>query len=346
MQQRQAGREQGHAEPVEAVGRLRLVALELDPGEDDADHADRHVDQEDPAPGDVVDQPAAEDRAEDRRDQHRHAEDAHHAAHPVGAGLLGHDRHDRGHDHAAADALEDAEGDQRVGAPGRRAEGGAEHEEGERGEVDALGAEAVGGPAGRRDHRGERQGVAGDDPLDRRQRGVEVDRQPVDRDVDDRRVEDRHDRPDHDDGRDHQGVAVERVGVCGRGCGVWLTHAVHRIKRSYAVSGRYAFPMASGIDSVWTRDEERAAGPQPLSRESIVAAAIEIADTEGLEAVSIRRLATKLERPPDESLLTHRAQGRPDRPDGRRGDGRLDPPRADTQRRLARRPPPDRPAHP
>jgi AcrR family transcriptional regulator len=62
--------------------------------------------------------------------------------------------------------------------------------------------------------------------------------------------------------------------------------------------------MASGIDSVWTRDGERAAGPQPLSRESIVAAAIEIADTEGLEAVSIRRLATKLDARPM-SLYSH-----------------------------------------
>jgi len=62
--------------------------------------------------------------------------------------------------------------------------------------------------------------------------------------------------------------------------------------------------MASGIDSVWTRDDEQAAGPQPLSRESIVAAAIEIADTDGLEAVSIRRLATKLGARPM-SLYSH-----------------------------------------
>jgi AcrR family transcriptional regulator len=62
--------------------------------------------------------------------------------------------------------------------------------------------------------------------------------------------------------------------------------------------------MASGIDTVWTRDAEQAAGPQPLSRESIVAAAIEMADTEGLEAVSIRRLATKLEARPM-SLYSH-----------------------------------------
>jgi AcrR family transcriptional regulator len=62
--------------------------------------------------------------------------------------------------------------------------------------------------------------------------------------------------------------------------------------------------MASELDTVWVRDEEQAAGPQPLSRATIVAAAIEIADTEGLEAVSIRRLATKLDARPM-SLYTH-----------------------------------------
>jgi AcrR family transcriptional regulator len=62
--------------------------------------------------------------------------------------------------------------------------------------------------------------------------------------------------------------------------------------------------MASELDTVWVRDEVQAAGPQPLSRSTIVAAAIEIADTEGLEAVSIRRLATKLDARPM-SLYTH-----------------------------------------
>lgn len=62
--------------------------------------------------------------------------------------------------------------------------------------------------------------------------------------------------------------------------------------------------MATGIDNVWTRDDEQEAGPQPLSRDSIVAAAIEIADTDGLEAVSIRRLATRLGARPM-SLYSH-----------------------------------------
>jgi AcrR family transcriptional regulator len=62
--------------------------------------------------------------------------------------------------------------------------------------------------------------------------------------------------------------------------------------------------MAAGIDTVWARDEEQASGPQPLSRGAIVAAAIEIADADGLEAVSIRRLATKLDARPM-SLYSH-----------------------------------------
>jgi AcrR family transcriptional regulator len=62
--------------------------------------------------------------------------------------------------------------------------------------------------------------------------------------------------------------------------------------------------MAAGIDTVWARDEEQSSGPQPLSREAIVAAAIEIADADGLEAVSIRRLATKLDARPM-SLYSH-----------------------------------------
>jgi AcrR family transcriptional regulator len=62
--------------------------------------------------------------------------------------------------------------------------------------------------------------------------------------------------------------------------------------------------MAGEIDTIWARDEAEAAGPQPLSRAAIVAAAIEIADSDGLEAVSIRRIATKLDARPM-SLYSH-----------------------------------------
>ncbi|HEY1855569.1 MAG TPA: TetR/AcrR family transcriptional regulator C-terminal domain-containing protein [Solirubrobacterales bacterium] len=60
--------------------------------------------------------------------------------------------------------------------------------------------------------------------------------------------------------------------------------------------------MASQIQTPWSKPPpERPAG---LSREAIVAAAVELADAEGIEAVSIRRIAAKLEARPM-SLYTH-----------------------------------------
>ena len=77
-----------------------------------------------------------------------------------------------------------------------RAQRRADGEQRDRGDPGPLGAEALGDPARERDHRRQRQQVAGRDPLDRAQRGVQVARERVQRDVDDRRVEDRHDEPE------------------------------------------------------------------------------------------------------------------------------------------------------
>jgi AcrR family transcriptional regulator len=60
--------------------------------------------------------------------------------------------------------------------------------------------------------------------------------------------------------------------------------------------------MSSQLETPWNRPVE--SKPSGLSRETIVAAAIEIADEEGIEAVSIRRIATKLETRPM-SLYSH-----------------------------------------
>ena len=188
-------------------------------GERQRGDPDRQVDEEDPAPGDVVDEIAAEDRAQDRAEQHRDADDAHHAADAAGAGGAGEDRHAERHQHAAAEPLEDAEADQRLRRPGDAREQRAGQEEGDREQVQALGAEAVGGPAGERDHGRQRERVAGDDPLDRREGGVEVTRQRGDRDVDDRGVEDRHHGAEHHDGGDGQEPAVERGSLRGGGDG-------------------------------------------------------------------------------------------------------------------------------
>jgi AcrR family transcriptional regulator len=62
--------------------------------------------------------------------------------------------------------------------------------------------------------------------------------------------------------------------------------------------------MSSDLKTPWNREPASEAKKGGLSREAIVAAAIEIADAEGLEAVSIRRIATKLEARPM-SLYTH-----------------------------------------
>ena len=121
-----------------------------------------------------VDEPAAEDGATDRAEQHRDAEDRHEAAHAGRARGLGHDRHAERHEQASTEALDDAEEDEHVDARRRGAEDRADGEEAEGEHVEALGAEAVGGPAGQRDDGGEGQRVGRDGPGDRgvRQRVV------------------------------------------------------------------------------------------------------------------------------------------------------------------------------
>jgi hypothetical protein len=127
-----------------------------------------------------------------------------------------------GQDHAAADALKDAEGDERLRRPGQAGEHRAEGEEDDRPDPQPLGAEAPRGPTGDRDHRGERQHVARCHPLDVGERGVQVAAERVEGDVDDRRVEDRHDRPDDDDGGDPPDVWLDAVGGHWAGSGAVL----------------------------------------------------------------------------------------------------------------------------
>jgi AcrR family transcriptional regulator len=61
--------------------------------------------------------------------------------------------------------------------------------------------------------------------------------------------------------------------------------------------------MTSEVDTIWARDEAAQKAPG-LTRENVVAAAIGIADAEGLNAVSIRRIATELGARPM-SLYSH-----------------------------------------
>jgi AcrR family transcriptional regulator len=50
----------------------------------------------------------------------------------------------------------------------------------------------------------------------------------------------------------------------------------------------------AGLDLIWMRPERERRPQPPLSREQIVRAALDLADAEGIEAVSMRRIAAKL----------------------------------------------------
>ena len=63
-----------------------------------------------------------------------------------------------------------------------------------------------------------------------------------------------------------------------------------------AVSGQPAQrPLPPGLDLLWGRRERGKRGPRPgLSADAIVEAAVRLADAEGLEAVSMARVAAEL----------------------------------------------------
>jgi len=63
-------------------------------------------------------------------------------------------------------------------------------------------------------------------------------------------------------------------------------------------------PARSSNDPIWLREAKRDPKPEPLTRERIVRAAMAVADDEGLDAVSIRRIAGELNSRPM-SLYAH-----------------------------------------
>jgi hypothetical protein len=116
-------REQQQTAPIEptSVG-AALVGAQQSGGQAERQDGDRDVDVEDPSPGGVVDDQAADDGTEDRPQQHRHADDGHHAPGAIRAGDLHEHAHPDGHDHAAAEALQEPEDDQRLRRPGQAAQ--------------------------------------------------------------------------------------------------------------------------------------------------------------------------------------------------------------------------------
>jgi len=192
-------------EKIERRRRCDADVLDVARHQHDADEPDRHVDEEDPVPGEVGGDEAADRRPNDRADQGRHGH-PHHGAEQCAAvdGAHQDEAADRRH-HGAADALHDA----RHHEPGERAreraadracdehrDGGAEHR---------ARAEPVGGPAARRDEDGEREQVAGDGELERERAGADIGRDRRQRGGDHGRVHVLHEQRDRNDKR-HQAV--------------------------------------------------------------------------------------------------------------------------------------------
>nr|GFD56870.1 hypothetical protein [Tanacetum cinerariifolium] len=85
------GDEQAEADGVDRqLAGGRLAALEAVPAYQSGEDAERHVDQEDPAPVVIVGNVAAEDRAHHRADQRRHRPDA-----KRGGALVGREHRDQ-----------------------------------------------------------------------------------------------------------------------------------------------------------------------------------------------------------------------------------------------------------
>jgi hypothetical protein len=107
---RDCGRRRGEQPEGVEPQAMRPVGLgEEPPRRGEGDDADRDVDVEDEAPGEVLHEPAAEHRPHGGGEQHRDAEDAHDAAHVLGADRSHDDGHADRHEHAAAESLEHAE---------------------------------------------------------------------------------------------------------------------------------------------------------------------------------------------------------------------------------------------
>ena len=211
---RQRGREQRRAEIVDPVGDGRRLAVEHGGDHEQGHRPDRQVDVEDPAPAQVVDEEAAEQRADDGRDAEDAAEEAGVAAALARRDDVADDGHRRHHQAAGAETLQRAEPDQlrhRLAGPAER---GADQEEDD-GELEhrLAAVEVAELPVQRPGHR-RRQQVAGHHPRDvlepvqvaddRRQRGR-----------DDRLVERREQQDEHQRAEDQADARCHRLGRGG-----------------------------------------------------------------------------------------------------------------------------------
>jgi hypothetical protein len=162
---RRGHREREGAGHVEPAGPRRLRLGHAAHREHDRGQADRQVDQEDPAPAEVLGEHAADERAGGRRGAVDRAPDAERHA-PVAA-LIGHvEQGHRGGEHGrTAGALQHPGRDQRLLVRGDRAQQRGGGEQDGSGDVGAAAAVPVGERTGAEQQGGQGEGVAVEHPL-------------------------------------------------------------------------------------------------------------------------------------------------------------------------------------
>ena len=156
------------------VDRLVARLLGREQRDDHRADGDGEVDEEDRAPGDLLGQPAADDRADRERDRRDAGPGADRLPALMRRERVGDDREGRGHHERRADPLDRARGDERAvaGREADRGRGEREHDDAE--QEHPAAPEDVAEPSAGDEQHGERQRVRVDGPLERGQRRVEA----------------------------------------------------------------------------------------------------------------------------------------------------------------------------
>ncbi len=170
--------------------------------DEDRRHEDRNdpdgdVDEKDPVPRPVVGDPAPQERPDDGPDHDADPEDRHGRPVLMPREALQQDGLRDRLQRAPGESLEDAEEDQCPQAPGGAAEKGAEGEQADGDEQEALAPEEPAEPARHGDDDGIGGQVGGDDPGRLVDPRGEAAPDVVERDVDDGGVDDHHERGQH-----------------------------------------------------------------------------------------------------------------------------------------------------
>jgi hypothetical protein len=211
--QDERGRGQGQhcrAGVVDDVMHTAEPARHLTGDHDERNQPDRHVDVEDPAPGQVIDEHPAEQRAHNARHAEDGTEQAHVAAALAGRDDVADDRLGADHQTTAAEALDRAERDELdhgVAEPGQNRAGEEDHD---RGLEDRLAPEQVAELAVERGRGGRGDEVGRDDPGQVVQ-AAEVADDRGEGGRDDRLVERRQEHPQHEGAEDRPQGAPGRL---------------------------------------------------------------------------------------------------------------------------------------